>query len=38
MIAMKKPIAGSVTVQLDGTAIEVPERVRQSLVHSETSL
>ena len=31
MIAMKKPIAGSVTVQLDGTAIEVPERVRQSL-------
>ena len=31
MIAMKKSIAGSVTVQLEGTAIEVPERVRQSL-------
>ena len=31
MIAMKKPTAGSVTVQLDSTAIEVPERVRQSL-------
>ena len=31
MIAMKKPTAGSVTVQLDSSAIEVPERVRQSL-------